>query len=91
MYFSKWKKRSKRLCTSCFHLCKTLKKIKYRDQKKKKQVNGGKVWRNMGALNYTKIFQEHFDGDSTLVYGILVVDTFLYAFVKTNKTVHQKE
>lgn len=45
----------------------------------------------MGALNYTKIFQEHFDGDSTLVYGILVVDTFLYAFVKTNKTVHQKE
>ena len=43
----------------------------------KKQVTGGKVWQNVGGLNYKKVFQERFEGEGTLLYGILVVHTMI--------------
>ena len=62
-----------------------------RQYREKKQVNGGRVWRNVGGLNYTKAFQKDFEDDGILLNVIIEAHAFLYAFVKTNKTINHEE
>ena len=45
----------------------------------------------MGGLNYTKAFQKDFEDDGILLNVIIEANAFLYAFVKTNKTINHKE